>query len=369
MLNFFSILIVLGISIVNEEFIKEESVTVLTEANLGQALNMVDIAFVMFYKNERGYWKKALAEYEKVAKKYQSDNTILISKFDKAQSEEIINRYQIKHFPTLGVFYKGDYVTVYIGRKREKEMNAYIPEIKKCLMNPIKSMKDLDSIKAEFKTALIYFGDNIDDINTFTSFKSNIMKKTCSDKSIMTKLNITPRSIILFKQFDDKRNDLVIQNTLSLSMIENFVENNCYPVVDILSYEIAIKIFGGKDIGIILFEFSDDEAECLKNEIIFSKAVKEIKDRLKDPEYPTAKKKLISEFKFTKINGKNKGLEKKTFDEMRFPNVEFFPLIQIHNNERKEVLKYDDDFEVPLIVKFIEDFIIKQLIPIDLGDL
>ena len=55
-------------------------------------------------------------------------------------------------------------------------MNAYIPEIKKCLMNPIKSMKDLDSIKAEFKTALIYFGDNIDDINTFTSFKSNIMK-------------------------------------------------------------------------------------------------------------------------------------------------------------------------------------------------
>ena len=118
-----------------------------------------------------------------------------------------------------------------------------------------------------------------------------------------------------------------------------------------------------------VFEFSDDEAECLKNEIIFSKAVKEIKDRLKDPEYPTAKKKLISGFKFTKINGKNKGLEKKTFDEMRFPNVEFFPLIQIHNNERKEVLKYDDDFEVPLIVKFIEDFIIKQLIPIDLGDL
>ena len=27
---------------------------------------------------------------------------------------------------------------------------------------------------------------------------------------------------------------------------------------------------------------------------------------------------------------------------MRFPNVEFFPLIQIHNNERKEVLKYDE---------------------------
>ena len=69
------------------------------------------------------------------------------------------------------------------------------------------------------------------------------------------------------------------------------------------------------------------------------------------------------------MNGKAGDMEQKAFKEMKFKKNEKLPLLKLHNEEKKKAYKFDEEFTVDEIVKFVNQFLNGQLIPVDFGDL
>ena len=95
-------------------------------------------------------------------------------------------------------------------------------------------MESVEIIQKLFISGIVYFGDNESDLKLLEGYPFKMMKNVCNNKEIMEKLNVKPRTLVLFKEFDEKRNDLVIEKDLTFELIEEFLDNYSKPLLHIL---------------------------------------------------------------------------------------------------------------------------------------
>ena len=357
---------------ISERYQIEDDVIVLSPTNFFKALKEFDLMMIEFYSPNCGHCKKLAPEYTAISKHFEKDEVVQLAKINCSKYKKFTDQFEVSHYPTLHVFYKGVQVIEYhtnFGEKNKKNIIPFLEQVKQVLAYPIESMESVEIIQKLFISGIVYFGDNESDLKLLEGYPFKMMKNVCNNKEIMEKLNVKPRTLVLFKEFDEKRNDLVIEKDLTFELIEEFLDNYSKPLLHILKYDIFLGIFAIDIPALVLYENSDDVKECERYENILREAAKIVKKKANEKNTTPEMKKKIEELVFTKMNGKVKGLEADAFKEEKFPKNQKFPLLKLHNNKKKQVFKFDEEFTAEEISKFAISFLKGQLIPIEFGDL
>jgi len=104
--------------------VEEDGVLVLTEENFDETVNEAELILVEFYAPWCGHCKSLAPEYAAAAKILKPQN-ILLAKVDATIHSEVSNRFDVKSYPTLKGFRKGN-VFDYNGPRQKDGIVSYM---------------------------------------------------------------------------------------------------------------------------------------------------------------------------------------------------------------------------------------------------
>jgi protein disulfide-isomerase A1 len=234
------------------DYEEDDEVIVLTEDNFDKAVAEFKYLLVDFYAPWCGHCKTLAPEYVKASQALQeSDSEIRLAKVDATTEKALAERFGVKSYPTIKFFKQGasapieyksghtaEEILIWLRKKSGKSVEQLdsVEEVKALVEKEevvvIGFFKDIKSSKAG--RAFIETADAIDDI----------IFATTDSKNAFAEYGITKDTIVLFKKFDERRNDLVADdNEDEVAAIKNLVELNRMPLVTEFSPESAPKIF------------------------------------------------------------------------------------------------------------------------------
>lgn len=329
--------------------------------NFKDLVDLHDLSLIKFYAPSCGHCIKMAPSFAQLAKDFSKDSQVLIGEINTSTYEEFTDSFKIFHIPTLYLFHLGDKMMEYTGNKTARDMNAYLIKMKQLLLNPITSIAEIEEIKSTFETALIYFGNNEEDIKTFDNeLVVFSMRNKCSDDNVMKHYNVQPRTMVLFKMFDEKRNDFVIKNKLDYLEGSQFALNNSKAKVKIMSYELYIEIFAYDKPAVILFyNGKDNQAKNEEYQQIYLEIARKALDEMDEVEPVT----------FTTVDIAKEGTEKSIAKEAKLTAKSKLPLIKIVDTKNGKNYAYSGAFKVEGILNFIKKWKRDELVPIQFDEL
>ena len=358
-----------------EEFPLENDITVLTEATFDKALEKYEHMLVMFYAPWCGHCKKFKPELEKAAAVLRKEN-LIVAKVDATAEKKLAEKYGVRGYPTVKFFKKG-VATDYTAGRKEQDVINWVRKKSGPPTKILKTVEEVEKFQKENEVCVIYFGKDTDDKKVFESVALKVEDYPfgiVEDEEIAKQFKAKPKSVVLFKVFDEKRNELTEIKEKELS---EFVDKYSQKKVSSFDDKTTEKVFGKNQPAIVYFGEKGDkwnEAEKLMEIIAVKVGTKlkvvmtEIKDGmgkrvaeyigLKKQELPSVRildtrkdiKKYIME---TEINEKNildfiDGWEKgklklhlKTQEEPKENNGDIF--VVVGKSFQKEVIENDKD--------------------------
>ena len=358
-----------------EEFPFENDIMVLTNSTFDKAINKFDYILVMFYAPWCGHCKKFKPELEKASAVLKKEN-LFIAKVDATEYKDLAQKYNVKGYPTVKFFIKGLPID-YDGSRHEQEV---IEWVRKKSIPPTKnlaSIEDVEKFQKDNEVCIIYFGKNKEDLKIFTNIaikNDDLPFGIVDNEKISKKFNAKPNSVVIFKKFDEKRNDLEKINEKELN---EFVLRYSQKRVGTFDSKTIQFVFGKNHPAIVYFgekgEKWDNAAKILeiiaieigeKLRVVMSEVKDGIGKRLseyigiKNKDLPTLA--LIDTRKYMKkyllkgeieeknilnlIEGWEKGLLKpylKTQEEPKENNEDVFVIVG--KSFQKEVIENDKD--------------------------
>ena len=217
-------LVIFSFCVEEADFPIENNITVLTEATFDKAISLYDHILVMFYAPWCGHCKKFKPELEKAAEVLRKEN-LIVAKVDATVEKKLAEKYKVKGYPTVKFFIKGEPIDYTAGRK-EKEVIDWVRKKSGPPTTPIKSIEELEKLQKNKDVIVVYFGTDAEELKIFT--KAALVHEdfpffTVECPKIAEKLNAKQKSVVIFKQFDEKRNDLLENKETPLN---EFLEKN-----------------------------------------------------------------------------------------------------------------------------------------------
>ncbi|KAM3147268.1 hypothetical protein pb186bvf_000519 [Paramecium bursaria] len=274
------ILALLGCSLAYTE---EDDVLVLTKDTFQQALDEFKYILVEFYAPWCGHCKKLAPEYSAAAKELKKvgDGYVPLAKVDATVESSVAEKYDVQGYPTLKFFVNGSPLD-FEGGRNAAEIIAWITK----KTGPASQELNADDLqafidKASSSPVVVFFGTDADD-KDFVTFKQVALS---NEKLLFghtfdqqAKEQHNPKGkIVLFKGFDEKRNDL--EEALTEESFKTFLNANSVP---------TLLPFNDKAIGVIfqqrnnaLFLFTDDTEAGQAAYEAFASVAAPYKDRLK----------------------------------------------------------------------------------------
>lgn len=133
-----------------------------------------------------------------------------------------------------------------------------------------------------------------------------------NDKECTSGLEVNQDSVVLFKNFDEKRNDL--QENINKDEIKKFIASNSLPLVVEFSHQTAQKIFGGdvKAHNLLFISKSASDADQIienfrnvakeyKNKVLFVTINSDVEDHERIMEFFGLKKEFVPELRLIKL--------------------------------------------------------------------
>ena len=265
------------------EISTEDGVLVLTNDNFRKVIDSNEFVLVEFYAPWCGHCKALAPEYAKAAGILQENNSkIKLAKVDAQEHRELGDRNGIRGYPTLKFFRQGNPVDYKGGREAGSivdwvEKKAIPPaialgsseEIKKFVDNNevvvIGFFKDQDTKEAKnfFEVA-----NAMDDINF------GIVTDT--DAFIVNK--VTNDGVVLFKAFDEGRNDYV--GAANVDELETFIRTNSLPLLIDFKPQIAPRLFAGEVKSALFLFVSTSSKEFLTQKEMAGRIAKDFRGKV-----------------------------------------------------------------------------------------
>lgn len=266
---------------IQAEIKEEEDVLVLTNGNFESAISDNEFVLVEFYAPWCGHCKALAPEFAKAAGTLKADGSeIKLGKVDATTESDLAEKFDVRGYPTLKFFRNGK-AAEYGGGRVAKDIVNWL---KKKTGPPAKELKTVDESKA-FKDAedvavVGFFKDaESEGAKAFLAVASamdDMPFGIASDSEVFAEHGVEKDGVVLFKKFDEGRNDL--SDDLTEENIKQFVSGNRLPLVIEFTSESAQKIFGGEVKNHILLFLKKDEAEdTLKG---FAEAAKDFKGKI-----------------------------------------------------------------------------------------
>ena len=251
----------------------EEGVLVLTEENFDQAIASHDVLLVEFYAPWCGHCKKLAPEYARAAQALAQETPALsLAKIDTSVHKAIGTKYGIEDFPTLKLFTKGT-PTDYNGGRTEPEIISWMKKKTGPASKALTTPEEVEAFQSG-EVAVVMFSAEEALLATYESVaraNDDILFAHCGSAACQEKYSVQAGTVVLFKKFDEGRNDLV---TFDEAQLKEFIQANSSPTVMSFDEKCAQLIFGKSVAGLFLYRDKNSEKSAALETIVKAAATK-----------------------------------------------------------------------------------------------
>jgi len=239
----------LAISAIAEEIPKEEGVLVLTQKNFESAIADNEYVLVEFYAPWCGHCKALAPEYAKAAGILaEKDSPIKLGKVDATEEGPLAEKFEVRGYPTLKFFKNGKPMEYNGGRTAE----TIITWVEKKTGPAAVTLADVDAAKKfveDNEIAVVGFFAEAEGeaAKAFLEVAGGMddLKFALGNADIAAEHKVEGDAVVLFKKFDEGRNDLT-EGLTDVEGVTKFVASNSLPLVVDFNQETAQKIFSGE---------------------------------------------------------------------------------------------------------------------------
>jgi protein disulfide-isomerase A1 len=327
------------------EIPQEEGVLVLTEENFDEAIASHDNILVEFYAPWCGHCKKLAPEYAKAAQALAKETPALyLAKIDTTIHKGIGTRYGIEGFPTLKLFTKGTPVD-YNGGRTEPEIVSWMIKKTGPASRHLSTVEELESFSSSSEVAVVLFSSAEEVLATYESVaraNDDILFAHCGSAECQEKYQVQPGTVVLFKKFDEGRNDIA---TFDEESLKSFIKANSSPLVMSFDEKCAQLDFGKSVAGLFLYRDKNSEQAAALEAV-----VKAVATQLK------GKIQVV-------ITDISEGLETRLAEYIGITASDL-PSVRIHDT-RSDLKKYTMEGEITeaSVLAFVDDWVNGKLRP------
>jgi len=244
---------------------EEEGVLVLTTDNFDAAIAEHQHILVEFYAPWCGHCKSLAPEYAKAATQLKEDGSpVKLGKVDATIETSLGEKFGVRGYPTLK-FFNGGKPTEYGGGRTAVDILGWL---NKKTGPPAKTLNTAEDLKAFIDSAEVvvvgFFAEpSVDAAAIFLTAAAEIEGVplgVVASAEIAATQSVSGDAVVLFKKFDEGRNEISAADGLTADAVKKLVQDNSLPLVIEFTQETAQKIFGG-DIKNHLLLFVDKLAD------------------------------------------------------------------------------------------------------------
>ena len=237
-------------SICVDKFPLDNDVITLTDFSYEKALDQYNYLMIYFYAPWCAHCKHFDSEYQQAAKILAEEN-IYLAKIDGSTEKKVTQKYKINGYPSVLFFIKGNEPIDFDGRTSKELINW----VRKKAGNAIlyfSEKEEIKKFKEDNEICLIYFGDDESDIKTFEKASKLIVDfpfAVVKDEKLIKKYT-QKGTILLYKHFDEKKNEL---KKINLESINEFVKKYALPKVMVFNDKTVQFVFQKKNPALVLY--------------------------------------------------------------------------------------------------------------------
>ena len=247
----------------DDEFPLEKDVIILTDSNFDKAVEKYEYLLVLFKTPECEPCEKFYLEYEKAATVLRKEN-LYLAKVDASVENNLAEKFTIQEFPAVRLFIKEE-IIYYTGGKNDSEIINWMRKQSGPDTKDLQSVEEVEKFRKDNDVVLIYFGSDKHDIAVFTRVarkNKDIPFAIVESKDTIKKFT-KPQTIVLFKHFDEKRNELT---DIKEKALNEFIEKYSYPKVMRFDEKAFTVIFGKESPAIMHLQVKNlKNGENMKN--------------------------------------------------------------------------------------------------------
>merc|ERR1712002_1180850 len=239
----------MGVGLSFAEITKDEGVLVLTEANFQEAIDGNEFLLVEFYAPWCGHCKALAPEYAKAAGVLaEKESPIKLGKVDATEESKLAEKFDVRGYPTLKFFKNGKDIEYNGGRTAD----TIVTWLEKKTGPAAKTLEKVEDAKAFIEAndiAIVGFFKDLEssDAKAFLAAAGNMDDypfAISSEAAVLEEYKVEGSRIVLFKNFDEGRNDF--EGEVTEEAVASFVSGNAMPLVIEFNQETAQKIFSGE---------------------------------------------------------------------------------------------------------------------------
>lgn len=261
---------------------EDNHVLVLDDSNFEDSLAQYEHLLIEFYAPWCTHCKALAPEYSKAAEILKNNEPVIrLAKIDAVENEKTAKLFDIEGYPTIKLHSNGTYLE-FTGGRTAQEIVSWS---RKKISPPTKHLNSLEEINAltnSSQVSIVFFGAN-------GSALFNIFEKVAktddqnlfyqvTDKTLFSKFGVEASNVILFKNFEEGRNNLT--EAFTEESLKEFISEYSIPLVTHFNAVSAEAIFGHNKTAIFLFRLPGNEAHT-KLEEAFKNAASAFKGKVK----------------------------------------------------------------------------------------
>ncbi|XP_035664274.1 protein disulfide-isomerase 2-like isoform X2 [Branchiostoma floridae] len=231
------------------DYSEEEDVLVLTNDNFEAAIAEFENILVEFYAPWCGHCKALAPEYAKAAGSLkEKESAIKLAKVDATVESDIAQKFEVRGYPTMKFFRNGKPMEYGGGRQADQ----IVTWLEKKTGPPAANLETADQaekLKEDNEVLVVgFFKDQESDgakafLEVARSDDETTFAITSTDE-VYTKLEAKGDGVVLFKKFDEGRNDF--EGDVKEDDLKQFIKENQLPLVVEFTESTAQKVFGGE---------------------------------------------------------------------------------------------------------------------------
>ncbi|KAF7723087.1 protein disulfide-isomerase precursor [Apophysomyces ossiformis] len=212
----------------------DSDVISLTKSDFDKQVLGEDLMLVEFFAPWCGHCKALAPEYEKAATELKAKD-IKLAKVDCTENQDLCQDYEVRGYPTLKLFRKGE-TSEYKGPRKAEGIVSYMQKQAAPAVSVL-TPENFEEFKTSDRVVVVGYASSTDDSSKETlqkladSLRDDYLFGLTTDDSLAKEHGIEKLpAVVLYKKFDEGRNDHVGQ--FNAEEIEQFIKTNSVPLLD-----------------------------------------------------------------------------------------------------------------------------------------